>query len=148
MGKGKVELTTSLILSFNPHDAIITLTRTAICGSGLHLYDGFIPTMEEGDILGMSSWASSKRLEKKLQISRGDRVVYRLRSLRAMRVLPEEDCGRLRKHQSNDILMEAHTATRVGLDRLFPHDGRYAGGSAICGVHCEYRHIKIENDFG
>jgi threonine dehydrogenase-like Zn-dependent dehydrogenase len=36
----------------NPHDAIIEITRTAICGSDLHLYDGFIPTMEAGDILG------------------------------------------------------------------------------------------------
>jgi threonine dehydrogenase-like Zn-dependent dehydrogenase len=36
----------------NPHDAIIKVTSTAICGSDLHLYDGYIPTMEKGDILG------------------------------------------------------------------------------------------------
>ena len=36
----------------NPHDAIIDISLTAICGSDLHLYDGYIPTMEEGDILG------------------------------------------------------------------------------------------------
>ena len=36
----------------NPRDAIIRITRTAICGSDLHLYDGYIPTMEKGDILG------------------------------------------------------------------------------------------------
>src|SRR3569833_2210184 len=36
----------------NPHDAIVKITRTAICGSDLHLYDGFIPTMEQGDIVG------------------------------------------------------------------------------------------------
>jgi threonine dehydrogenase-like Zn-dependent dehydrogenase len=36
----------------NPRDAIIEITRTAICGSDLHLYDGFIPTLEPGDILG------------------------------------------------------------------------------------------------
>ena len=36
----------------NPRDAIIKITLTAICGSDLHLYDGFIPTMERGDILG------------------------------------------------------------------------------------------------
>lgn len=33
-------------------DAIIKVTSTAICGSDLHLYDGFIPTMEKGDVLG------------------------------------------------------------------------------------------------
>lgn len=36
----------------NPHDAIIKVTTTAICGSDLHLYNGWIPTMQTGDILG------------------------------------------------------------------------------------------------
>jgi threonine dehydrogenase-like Zn-dependent dehydrogenase len=36
----------------NPRDAIIRVTSTAICGSDLHLYDGYIPTMQSGDILG------------------------------------------------------------------------------------------------
>ncbi|MBB5060198.1 threonine dehydrogenase-like Zn-dependent dehydrogenase [Granulicella aggregans] len=62
MGKSSMETRTvpdpELI---NPHDAIIKVTRTAICGSDLHLYDGFIPTMESGDIMGLSSWDSWKR---------------------------------------------------------------------------------------
>src|SRR4051812_43441314 len=33
-------------------DAIVKITSTAICGSDLHLYNGFVPTMESGDILG------------------------------------------------------------------------------------------------
>ena len=36
----------------NPRDAIVRITSTAICGSDLHLYDGMIPTMASGDILG------------------------------------------------------------------------------------------------
>ena len=36
----------------NPRDAIVRITSTAICGSDLHLLDGFIPTMQAGDILG------------------------------------------------------------------------------------------------
>src|SRR5215217_2065320 len=36
----------------NPRDAIIRVTSTAICGSDLHLYDGVIPGMKSGDILG------------------------------------------------------------------------------------------------
>lgn len=36
----------------NQRDAIVKITRTAICGSDLHLYNGLIPTMEAGDILG------------------------------------------------------------------------------------------------
>ena len=36
----------------NSRDAIVRITSTAICGSDLHLYDGYIPTMKRGDILG------------------------------------------------------------------------------------------------
>lgn len=36
----------------NRRDAIVKITSTAICGSDLHLYDGFMPTMEKGDVLG------------------------------------------------------------------------------------------------
>jgi len=36
----------------NPRDAIVRITSTAICGSDLHMYDGYIPTMQAGDILG------------------------------------------------------------------------------------------------
>jgi threonine dehydrogenase-like Zn-dependent dehydrogenase len=36
----------------NPRDAVVKITATAICGSDLHLLDGYIPTMEPGDILG------------------------------------------------------------------------------------------------
>ncbi len=45
----------------NPRDCIIKVTATAICGSDLHLYDGYIPTMQAGDILGHDSWAKSSR---------------------------------------------------------------------------------------
>lgn len=60
----------------NPHDAIVRITSTAICGSDLHLYDGFMPTMEQGDILGhefMGEIVEVGREVKKLKI--GDRVV-------------------------------------------------------------------------
>jgi threonine dehydrogenase-like Zn-dependent dehydrogenase len=36
----------------NDRDAIVKITSTAICGSDLHLYDGYVPTMKKGDILG------------------------------------------------------------------------------------------------
>ena len=36
----------------NKHDAIVKTTLTAICGSDLHLFNGYIPGMEKGDILG------------------------------------------------------------------------------------------------
>jgi threonine dehydrogenase-like Zn-dependent dehydrogenase len=60
----------------NPRDAIVRVTLTAICGSDLHLYNGFIPTMEEGDILGhefMGEVVAKGAEVKNLAI--GDRVV-------------------------------------------------------------------------
>jgi threonine dehydrogenase-like Zn-dependent dehydrogenase len=36
----------------NPRDAIIRITSTAICGSDLHIYNGLIPSMKSGDVLG------------------------------------------------------------------------------------------------
>ncbi|MEP7341786.1 MAG: zinc-dependent alcohol dehydrogenase [Acidobacteriota bacterium] len=60
----------------NPNDAIIKVTTTAICGSDLHLYDGYIPTMEKGDILGhefMGEVVEVGRECRKLKV--GDRVV-------------------------------------------------------------------------
>ena len=46
-------------------DAVIKITSTAICGSDLHLYDGYQPTMEKGDILGMKTWARWWRSEER-----------------------------------------------------------------------------------
>ena len=60
----------------NQHDAIVKITSTAICGSDLHLYNGFVPTMESGDILGhefMGEVVEVGREVKNLQ--KGDRVV-------------------------------------------------------------------------
>lgn len=56
-------------------DAIIKVTSTAICGSDLHLYGGFVPTIEEGDILGHEFMGEV--IEKGSQVTklnRGDRV--------------------------------------------------------------------------
>jgi len=52
-GKEKVQVDTVPDPSIlNPRDAVIRITSTAICGSDLHLYNGFVKTMEQGDILG------------------------------------------------------------------------------------------------
>ncbi len=41
----------------SPRDIIVRITASGICGSDLHLFDGFMPTMRKGDVLGMSRWA-------------------------------------------------------------------------------------------
>jgi len=60
----------------NPRDAIVRITLTAICGSDLHLYDGFIPTMENGDIVGHEFMGEVVEVGKGITNLRpGDRVV-------------------------------------------------------------------------
>jgi len=60
----------------NPRDAIIRITSTAICGSDLHLYNGFVPTMESGDILGHEFMGEVVDLGPGVtNLKKGDRVV-------------------------------------------------------------------------
>ncbi len=60
----------------NPHDAIIEITTTAICGSDLHLYDGYIPTMKKGDIVGHEFMGNVVEVGSEVRkVKKGDRVV-------------------------------------------------------------------------
>ena len=60
----------------NRRDAIVKITSTAICGSDLHLYNGFIPTMEKGDILGHEFMGEVVEIGSEVKnLSTGDRVV-------------------------------------------------------------------------
>lgn len=77
MGKEKIEVSRvpdPEIL--NPHDAIIRITLTAICGSDLHIYGGYIPTMKEGDILGHEFMGEVIETGSSVHnLRKGDRVV-------------------------------------------------------------------------
>jgi threonine dehydrogenase-like Zn-dependent dehydrogenase len=60
----------------NPRDAIVKITSTAICGSDLHLYNGFVPTMEKGDIIGHEFMGEVVELGPDVNnLKIGDRVV-------------------------------------------------------------------------
>ncbi len=77
MGKREMEVQDvddPVLLS--PGDAIVRITSTAICGSDLHLYNGYMPTMEKGDILGhefMGEVVEVGPAVRRLRV--GDRVV-------------------------------------------------------------------------
>jgi threonine dehydrogenase-like Zn-dependent dehydrogenase len=60
----------------NARDAIVRITSTAICGSDLHLFDGFIPTMRSGDILGHEFMGEVVEVGRGVEnLVRGDRVI-------------------------------------------------------------------------
>jgi threonine dehydrogenase-like Zn-dependent dehydrogenase len=60
----------------NRRDAVVKITTTAICGSDLHLYNGFVPTMEKGDILGHEFMGEVVEVGPEVQnLKEGDRVV-------------------------------------------------------------------------
>jgi threonine dehydrogenase-like Zn-dependent dehydrogenase len=59
----------------NPRDAIIKITSTAICGSDLHLYDSYIPTLHKGDILGHEFMGEVVEAGPGSTLQKGQRVV-------------------------------------------------------------------------
>jgi threonine dehydrogenase-like Zn-dependent dehydrogenase len=60
----------------DPTDVVIRITSTAICGSDLHLLDGFMPTMQEGDVLGHEPMGIVEEVGRGVQkLKKGDRVV-------------------------------------------------------------------------
>jgi threonine dehydrogenase-like Zn-dependent dehydrogenase len=59
-----------------PTDVIVKITSSGICGSDLHLFDGFMPTMENGDILGHEPMGVVVEVGSEVRkLRKGDRVV-------------------------------------------------------------------------
>src|SRR5215204_5275762 len=60
----------------DPRDAVVKITSTAICGFDLHLYDGFMPTMEKGDVLGHENMGKIVEVGSAVKnLKQGDRVI-------------------------------------------------------------------------
>jgi threonine dehydrogenase-like Zn-dependent dehydrogenase len=116
----------------DPRDAIIHVTTTAICGSDLHIYDGMIPTMEKGDILGHEFMGIVEEVGKPNGLRKGDRVVipfqiscgecyYCKRSLTAL-------CERTNPEGEKMEKLYGHRAAGLfGYSHLY---GGYPGGQA------------------
>ena len=119
----------------NPHDAIIRVTMTAICGTDLHLYNGFMPGMRAGDIIGhefMGDVVAVGKACERVQV--GDRVA----------VMCAIACGRcwFCRHQQHVGCDNTNPSTsQLALELAFGHSGAalygfshlyggYAGGQA------------------
>jgi threonine dehydrogenase-like Zn-dependent dehydrogenase len=152
MGSGKVEtLKVADPALLNPHDAIIKITRTAICGSDLHLYDGFIPTMEAGDILGHEFMGIVEEAGREVtNLQRGDRVVVPF-------TIACGNCFFCKRHiwsacdnsNPNAHLMEAaYGYSGAGLFGYSHMMGGYAGGQAqyVRVPFANVGPLKIESD--
>lgn len=60
----------------NPRDAIVRVTTTCICGSDLHLYDGYMPGMQAGDVLGHEFMGVVEEVGPAVaNLKKGDRVI-------------------------------------------------------------------------
>src|SRR3954454_21735755 len=76
-GKGDVRVdTVPDPVIVDARDVIVRITATAICGSDLHLYDGVMPTMEKGDILGHEPMGEVVEVGSEVRdLKVGDRIV-------------------------------------------------------------------------
>lgn len=117
----------------NPRDAIVKITSTAICGSDLHLYDGYIPTMQSGDILGHEFMGEVVELGASVtNLQLGDRVVVPFTISCGNCFFCNRDLSSLCDNSNPNAWMAeklyGHSAAGLfGYSHLF---GGYAGGQA------------------
>ncbi|MGH6648233.1 zinc-dependent alcohol dehydrogenase [Aquabacterium sp.] len=134
----------------HPRDAIIKVSSCAICGSDLHLFDGFMPGMEHGDIMGhefMGEVVEVGADNKKLKV--GDRVVVPFTII----------CGECEQCQRGNFSVCERTNRRKDLaDKAFGHTtaglfgythltGGYPGGQAeyVRVPYADVAPVKIPN---
>src|SRR3954471_8682458 len=116
-----------------PRDAIIRVTSCAICGSDLHLYDGFMPGMKNGDIMGHETRGVVEEVGPDCtNLKKGDRVVIPFTII----------CGECdqckrgyfsvceRTNRNKDMADKVFGHTTAGLFGYTHLTGGYAGGQA------------------
>lgn len=134
----------------DPRDAIVKVTSCAICGSDLHLYDGFMPGMMHGDIMGhefMGEVMEVGSANTKLKV--GDRVVVPF----TITCGECDQCKRgnfsvcERTNRNRDIADKVFGHTTAGLFGYTHLTGGYAGGQAeyVRVPYADVAPVKIPN---
>lgn len=134
-----------------PRDCIVRITSTAICGSDIHLFNGFIPTLEKGDILGhefMGEVVEVGPMVRNLKV--GDRVVVPF----TISCGHCTHCVRQQYSVCDNTNPNWHIAETMmgyppaGIFGYSHMTGGYAGGQAQYArvPHADVGPIKIEND--
>ena len=135
----------------NDRDAIVKISSTAICGSDLHLYDGYIPTMKKGDILGHEFMGEVVETGKDVSnLAVGDRVVVPF-------PIACGDCWSC-KNELYSVCENSNPNSGIA-EKMFGHStagifgyshitGGYAGGQAEYArvPYADVGPIKIEDD--
>jgi threonine dehydrogenase-like Zn-dependent dehydrogenase len=118
----------------NPRDAIIRITSTAICGSDLHLYDGYIPTMQKGDILGHEFMGEVVETGSGSTLRKGQRVVipFTIACGSCFHCSKQQysGCENGNPADNQDIGMELYGHPMAALFGYSHLTGGYAGGQA------------------
>ncbi len=117
----------------HPTDAIIKVTATAICGSDLHIYNGYVSEMNKGDILGHEFMGEVVEVGSAVRkVSKGDRVV-------ASCTISCGECEYCKKNQWSfcpntnplgEIQKKHHHTVTAGVYGFSAIYGAYAGGQA------------------
>lgn len=118
----------------NPRDAIIEVTATAICGSDLHLYDGVIPGMRAGDILGHEFMGRVVETGRKSTLRKGQRVVVPFTiscgSCFHCSITQYSACENSNPAEKQDLSATVYGHPMAGLFGYSHLTGGYSGGQA------------------
>lgn len=118
----------------NPRDAIIKVTSTAICGSDLHLYDSYIPTLHKGDILGHEFMGEVVETGPGSTLRKGQRVVvpFTISCGKCFHCEKQQysACDNSNPAEKADMAEILYGQTMSGLFGYTHLTGGYAGGQA------------------
>jgi threonine dehydrogenase-like Zn-dependent dehydrogenase len=134
-----------------PSDIVVRITATAICGSDLHLYDGLMPTMKDGDILGHEPMGIVEEVGATVtKFKKGDRVVVPFTIACGKCWFCEKTLFSLCDN-TNPNHEQAETAMGHSPSGLFGYShmlGGYPGGQAelLRVPYADVGPIKIESD--